>query len=125
MRITCRSIFGPDALVEPHEPPDRSAASPAHVGFNGRTAVTGGPMRTRTHTHRKEVNMSRTFHRGERRIRVRQIRRDPPDLRKVAKALIALAQAQAELDAEQSKTAAAPTTDKGADRPTSSRGSAR
>ena len=44
--------------------------------------------------------MSRTFHRGERRIRVRQIRRDPPDLRKVAKALISLAQAQAELDAE-------------------------
>ena len=37
--------------------------------------------------------MSRTFHRGERRIRVRQIRRDPPDLRKVAKTLIALAQA--------------------------------
>ncbi len=69
--------------------------------------------------------MSRTFHRGERRIRVRQIRRDPPDLRKVAKALIALAQAQAELDAEQSQTAAAPTLDTGADGPKTSRGSAR
>lgn len=53
--------------------------------------------------------MSRTFHRGERRIRVRQIRRDPPDLRKVAKTLIALAQAQAELDAHQSHTTAATT----------------
>ena len=51
--------------------------------------------------------MSRTFHRGERRIRVRQIRRDPPDLRKVAKTLIALAQAQAELDAKQSHTTTA------------------
>lgn len=62
--------------------------------------------------------MSRTFHRGERRIRVRQIRRDPPDLRKVAKALIALA--QAEFDAEQSQTAAAPTIDTGADGPKAS-----
>lgn len=62
--------------------------------------------------------MSRTFHRGERRIRVRQIRRDPPDLRKVAKALIALA--QAEFDAEQSQTAAAPTIDTGADGPKTS-----
>lgn len=36
---------------------------------------------------------------GERRIRVRGIRRDPPDLRKLASALIDLAQAQAEADA--------------------------
>lgn len=66
--------------------------------------------------------MSRTFHRGERRIRVRQIRRDPPDLRKVAKTLIALAQAQAELEAQQSHTA--PSTGKKAGGSTSPRGSA-
>jgi len=44
--------------------------------------------------------MSRTFHRGERRIRVRGIPRDKPDLRRLARALIELAQAQAEADAE-------------------------
>lgn len=49
--------------------------------------------------------MSRTFHRGERRIRVRGVPKDPPDLRRVARAFIALAQAQAEADAQQSKTA--------------------
>jgi hypothetical protein len=36
----------------------------------------------------------------ERQIRVRGIRKDPPDLRKLAGAIIALAQAQAEADAE-------------------------
>jgi hypothetical protein len=44
--------------------------------------------------------MSRTFHHGERHIRVRGVRKDPADLRKLARALIALAQAQAEADAE-------------------------
>jgi hypothetical protein len=44
--------------------------------------------------------MSRTFHHGERRIRVRAIRREKPDLRKLASALIDLAQAQLEADAE-------------------------
>lgn len=44
--------------------------------------------------------MSRTFHHGERRIKARGIRRDPPDLRGAAKAFIALALAQAEADAE-------------------------
>jgi hypothetical protein len=44
--------------------------------------------------------MSRTFHHGERRIRVRAIRREKPDLRKLAGALIDLAQAQLEADAE-------------------------
>lgn len=69
--------------------------------------------------------MSRTFHRGERRIRVRQIRRDPPDLRKVAKTLIALAQAQAELEAQQTHTTTtAPSTGTKANGSTSSRGSA-
>lgn len=43
--------------------------------------------------------MSRTFHHGERRIRVRGIRRASPDLRRLARALIELAQAQAETDA--------------------------
>jgi hypothetical protein len=44
--------------------------------------------------------MSRTFHHGERRIRVRAIKREEPDLRKLARALIDLAQAQAEAEAE-------------------------
>ena len=39
---------------------------------------------------------------NERRIRVRAVRRDPPDLKKLSRALIALAlaQAQAEADAQ-------------------------
>lgn len=44
--------------------------------------------------------MSRTFHDGDRRIRVRAIRHKEPDLRKLARALIDLAQAQAEAEAE-------------------------
>lgn len=45
--------------------------------------------------------MSRTYHHGERRIRVRGIRRKSPDLSKLARALIDLAQAQAETEAEE------------------------
>ena len=44
--------------------------------------------------------MSRTFHHGERRIRVRGIRRGDPDLRKLARALIEIVQAEAEAEAE-------------------------
>jgi hypothetical protein len=47
--------------------------------------------------------MSRTFHHGERRIRVRELRRDPPDLRRLAQALIELAQAQIEADAQRER----------------------
>ena len=43
--------------------------------------------------------MTRTFHHGERRIRVRAIRNSPPDLRRLARALIDLAEAQAETEA--------------------------
>ena len=46
------------------------------------------------------VLMSRTFHHGERRIRVKGVRRDPPDLRRLARALIELAQMEAEAQAE-------------------------
>jgi hypothetical protein len=45
--------------------------------------------------------MSRTFHHGERKIRVRSIRKDPPDLRRLARALIALVEAEAEAEAEE------------------------
>lgn len=41
-----------------------------------------------------------TAHRP-RRIRIRVVRRDPPDLKKLSRALIALAQAQAEKEAEE------------------------
>jgi hypothetical protein len=44
--------------------------------------------------------MSRTFHHGERRIRIRRIRKDPPDLRRLARALIELAQLEAEVEAQ-------------------------
>ena len=44
--------------------------------------------------------MSRTFHHGERRIRVHGVRKDPPDLRRLAKALIELARTQAETEAQ-------------------------
>lgn len=44
--------------------------------------------------------MSRTYHHGERRIRVRGIRRSRPDIPKLARALIDLALAQAEAEAQ-------------------------
>jgi hypothetical protein len=44
--------------------------------------------------------MSRTYKDSRRHIRVRAIRKDPPDLRRLARALIALAQAQAEAEAQ-------------------------
>jgi hypothetical protein len=44
--------------------------------------------------------MSRTNQPGERRVRVRPIRKSPPDLRRLARALIALVEAEAEADAE-------------------------
>jgi hypothetical protein len=44
--------------------------------------------------------MSRTFHHGGRRERVRAARSNDPNLRKLARALIDLAQAQAEAEAE-------------------------
>jgi hypothetical protein len=44
--------------------------------------------------------MSRTYHHGERRLRVRGIRQNPTDLRRLARALIDLGQAQAEAEAE-------------------------
>jgi hypothetical protein len=37
---------------------------------------------------------------GDRRIRVRGIRRDPPDIKKLSRALIALAMAQAQAEAD-------------------------
>jgi|CXWL01.1.fsa_nt_gi hypothetical protein len=39
--------------------------------------------------------------RPERRISVRAVRRDPPDIKKLSQALIALAMAQAEKDAQE------------------------
>lgn len=42
----------------------------------------------------------REGHRTERRISVRSVRREVPDLRKLARALIALAQAEAEAQAQ-------------------------
>lgn len=43
---------------------------------------------------------ARRRHHQERRLRIRSIRKDPPDLRKLASALIALAQAQMEAEAQ-------------------------
>jgi hypothetical protein len=47
--------------------------------------------------------MSRSYHNGERHIRVHGDKRDPVELRRLARALIALAQAQAEAEAEGSR----------------------
>lgn len=44
--------------------------------------------------------MSKTFHHGGRRIRVQGIRRETPDMRRLARALIDLAQAEAEAAAQ-------------------------
>jgi hypothetical protein len=44
--------------------------------------------------------MSKTFRKGERRIRVHGVRKDPPDLRRLARALIELAQLQIEAETE-------------------------
>lgn len=44
--------------------------------------------------------MSRTYHHGERRIMVRGVRRDQPDLRRVARAIVELAVMRAEAEAE-------------------------
>ena len=44
--------------------------------------------------------MSRTYHHGERRIRVKAIRRNPPDLKRMSRALLELAKAKAEAEAE-------------------------
>ena len=51
--------------------------------------------------------MPRRKQQPERRIQVRSVRRDPPDLRQLGRALIALAQAQAEADAQQEHQKAA------------------
>lgn len=45
------------------------------------------------------MGRKRTY-KQERHIRIRGVRKDPPDLRRLAAAIIALAQAQAEADAE-------------------------
>lgn len=60
--------------------------------------------------------MSRTFHHGknrDRQIRVRGVRRDPVDLRRLARALISLAQAEAEAaaKADHESTVASPATE--------------
>jgi len=63
--------------------------------------------------------MSRTFHHGDRRVRVRGVRKDRPELRKFARALIDLAQAQAEAEAEaQHKQQTDKVVDRPAKRPT-------
>ena len=53
----------------------------------------------------------------ERHIRIRGVRKDPPDLRKLAGAIIALAQAQAEAEAEaEAKHRASQGSDQNSDR---------
>lgn len=63
--------------------------------------------------------MSRTFHHGgERRIRVHGVRKDPPDLRRLARALIELAELEAaEIEADGRKADQGRTSEQD-DRPT-------
>jgi hypothetical protein len=51
--------------------------------------------------------MSRTYRDGDRRIWVHGIRKDPVDLRRLSRAVIAFAQAQAEAEAQAAGTATA------------------
>jgi hypothetical protein len=44
--------------------------------------------------------MSRTYRRGERRIRVKAIRRESPDLKRLSRVALELAKAKAEMEAE-------------------------
>ena len=55
-------------------------------------------------TSRRRTNKNRR-ERKERRFTVRSIRRDPPDIRKLGKALIGLAMAEAEREAQAQQTA--------------------
>lgn len=48
---------------------------------------------------------NRTTHNAERRFTVRGVRRDPPDIRKLSRALIGLAQAEAERQAQAEREA--------------------
>lgn len=43
---------------------------------------------------------------GARRVSVRVVRRDPPDIRRLSRAVIAIAMAQAQAEADAAKTAA-------------------
>ncbi|HSH59896.1 MAG TPA: hypothetical protein VK988_09710 [Acidimicrobiales bacterium] len=54
---------------------------------------------TKEQERRETINMTKKKRHQERRLRVRDVRHDPPDLKKLAGALIALAQAQAETEA--------------------------
>jgi hypothetical protein len=54
----------------------------------------------------KSRRNGKTSNGRERHLSVRAVRRDPPDLRKLSRALIELAMAQAEADAEQQAKAA-------------------
>jgi hypothetical protein len=54
---------------------------------------------------KKRNNRSRRLPREERRITVRGIRRDPPDVHKLSKALIGLAMAEAEREAQAQQAA--------------------
>ena len=56
--------------------------------------------------------MSRTYRRGERRIRVKAIRRESPDLQRLSRVALELAQAKAEMEAEaEARTRTDPSTD--------------
>ncbi|MDQ1039915.1 hypothetical protein QFZ75_006331 [Streptomyces sp. V3I8] len=50
-------------------------------------------------SRKKRNNRTRRTRQEERRLTVRGVRRDPPDIQKISKALISLAMAEAERDA--------------------------
>jgi hypothetical protein len=57
---------------------------------------------------RNKQNRRKRGGRPERRISVRAVRRDPPDLKKLSQALIALALAQAEKEAQEQSSGDSP-----------------
>ena len=62
-------------------------------------------------TNRNNPKEGRGSGRRERHISVRGVRRDPPDLRKLSRAVIALALAEAEAEAQAQQTSTADTDD--------------
>lgn len=75
-------------------------------------------------TSRRKKNRSNRIPREERRFTVRGIRRDPPDIGKLSKALIGLAMAEAEREAQAeqaARDAASAVTSEGTKQPRSGR----
>jgi hypothetical protein len=85
------------------------------MGFPRNSA--DGQSHAQKQVSERRYDMSRTYHHGERRIRVRGVKKDPPDLRRIARALIELARAEAEAAAQAEATIKTYSTPKPSEQP--------